>query len=195
MFLVVGLVSGCSTARHRDNSPELRVMVDAESVDAISRMQIQSFLLKSGRFYVVDRAEGLSAAVKEQNMLHRDHAERFSPEEKYALWAKLYGVGGVVVAKSSCTKLAGWMAYTYYLHCVQILTLVDATTGEILASEVHEADGEYHVFNSPPSWADAVEKFVDAVPKTYREPEYSGRLVAHRKLASEIKVKKTEIDE
>ncbi len=165
-------------------------MVDAEGVDALGRMQIQAYLLKSGRFYVVDRAEGFSAAVREQERLHRSHADRFSPEEKYALWAKLYGVGGVIVAKSSCNKMAGFLAYTYYLRCVQILTLVDATTGEILASEVHEADGENFAFNHGPDWKDAVNNFADSVPRTYSEPNYSGRLVAHRKLAAETKVAK-----
>lgn len=161
----VSLLSACATVRTRSSDPVMRIAVDNQSISLGSYARLEKALVDSGKFIVVDRAMGFKAIVHEQEMEHT--TTRFGENEKYSLWAKLYGVGGIVVATEQCYQKGSiWGAI--YSHCTLNLTLVNATTGEIMA--VSEGNDTTRP-QIAPEWADTVENLIDTYPKVFASKE------------------------
>lgn len=160
-FLTLAMFStGCATSRTRHTDPIMRVTVDADSLPREAYVRLQKDLFKSRRFIVVDRAAGFRAIAKEQEIEHT--TTRFGANEKYALWSKMYGVGGIFVGTEQC-KLVKGMFHHPYAECVQTLTLMNATTGEVMAvgEATEDSDGPIE-----PSWKNAVAEVIDTYPST-----------------------------
>src|SRR5665647_827111 len=113
--MLILLITSCSSPnkqRTKWTDKSMRVMIDPDSIDEENYVQIQSALVRSGKFTVVDRARGMQAAEKEQERLHRNNSDRFEDKEKWAHWGKMYGVGSIIVPHVQCTKENSFMNRT-----------------------------------------------------------------------------------
>lgn len=178
--LLIFTMMGCSSAEKRNKWSDkvMRVMIDPKSINHEDYVRIQQALLNSGKWFVVDRSNGFKAAKEEQERLHRKENDRYEDAEKYAMWGKMYGVGGIVVPDSQCDRRTGWMTNNEHLHCLQTLTIVDANTAEVITSISHEEDGDLYIALS---WENAVDKMNKTFPMNFVPTQYTERLQADRK--------------
>jgi hypothetical protein len=190
-ILILGVLglTGCSTERVRTKwtDPAGRVMVDPRSVSAEDYVSIVTALTQSGKWFVVDRSNGLRAIKAEQEMLHRNEVDRFDDQEKYALWGKLYGVGAVVVGTKKCRSFRGFTKD--WTQCLQFLSIIDANSGEVIAAakkDVESNDMSY------PEWDDTVEALNDAFPKHWEPAKYDKEMLQYRAAASEHALRQKE---
>lgn len=186
-------LSACGTKkepRTKWTDPVMRVMIDPDSIDSKNYMKIVYALHETGRWIVVDRSSGFRAIKKEQEMLHRQEVDRFADREKYAHWGRLYGVGGVVVAQSTCQRLRTFGG-SPYLKCTQNLAIIHANTGEILAVAEESAENESG-WDEPPSWADTVFVLTENFPKHFEASKNSERLEEYKDLSKERAIRSKE---
>jgi hypothetical protein len=159
-FLLL-IACGCASTPMRYANPTYRVMLDPESIrDEALYAEIQTALHASGKWIVVDRANGLRAVVKEQNRLYGESTRRFGDKDKYALYGRLYGVGSVIVPMERCmneNSMGG-----RFIRCKQYLQAIDSITGEVIAAVANVSDGEHDML--PPGWNGTVEKLAEAFP-------------------------------
>lgn len=167
-------------------------MIDPDSIDPAHYVRIEQALVASGKWVVVDRAQGLRAIKKEQEELHVMNSDRFQNREKWAHWGKLYGVGGVVVANAQCLYKTPWLFGSKYIHCFQHLAIMSANTGEVIAAVENEENGDGGEWNIAPSWEDAVAKLNSAYPKNYEPNKDHKILDDYRALSKEEAVRKQE---
>lgn len=164
-LVVVSLVltTACATTRTRTSDPVFRVTIDTETMSDQAYSRLQKALVKSDKFVVVDRSHGFKAIAHEQEIQHG--TTRFGVNEKYALWGNMYGVGGIFIGTQQCEVHQNFWG-SQYLHCIQNLSLVNATTGEVMAmSEVaFNSDGGLQ-----PEWTDAVNDVVDNYPRIFND--------------------------
>lgn len=188
-------LSNCaSKERTKWTDPAMRVMVDPTGIPARDYVRIVSALKKSGKWFVVDRRDGLRAIFKEQRMIHRVRPDQFKDEEKYSIWGRLYGVGGVVIAHVDCAKTYGfWSSSTV---CKQNLAIISANSGEVLATadaENDDAETNYHGdIKIGSDWTDAVEQLNDNFPKNYEKVKYNSDMELFRSEAKEEAVRQKE---
>ncbi len=188
-FYITGiLLMGCSSnPRTVWTDPVMRIMVDPDGIPARDYIRIVSALKSSGKWFVVDRRDGLRAILKEQRMLHRTMPDRFKDEEKYSMLGRLYGVGGVVIARADCAFKTGfWSTWT---NCVQNLAVISTNSGEVVAAaegENDEAEIGYHGdIQIGSNWTDVVGKLNNAFPKNFEKEKYSDGMKAFRAEAKE----------
>lgn len=188
LVVLTALLSACSSGPVRKTermekwtAPEMRIAVYSPDLPSMSQSQVQDALQETGRFWIVSRGEGLKAIFSEQEMLHRDQMERFENKEKWAHWGKAHGVGAVMFAQNRCQEVVSYGGHIF-LRCQQSLSMIDATTGEVIASALETVDGE--VDRLPPAWTDTVEKLVKHIPRMWVEKVYEGRS-AERQVSSE----------
>lgn len=177
--------NACSSAPKitKWTSPTMRIAIDPQSIDSANYVRIQEALVQSGKYFVVDRGDGFSAVVREEDMEQTGNPDRFGNEDRYARLARLYGVGAIVVANAQCSMKNSWLSGNY-AHCIQSLALVDATTAEVIAQvrgENDDADTWYGDIKTASNWDSTVEKLNDAVPKTYVPSQYNERMRLYRK--------------
>lgn len=208
LLVLVGIV-GCSSEpkRTRNSDKTLRVMLDPDSIDSKNHVILQNDLLSTGKFYVIDRAQAFKAVQKEQERLHKDQPDRFEDQQKYAHWGKLYGVGGIIVAHFQCTDnpstenilygvahLATLGIFHNRRICAQFIELVDSNTGEIVSSV--RSDFKTDNENYKMSWADAVEKLLEAYPKYFEQISKNKILEQYEQESAErAKKQKSDTDE
>jgi curli biogenesis system outer membrane secretion channel CsgG len=187
------IASGCSSIpRTKYSDPNMRVMVDPDSFDTGDYVRIEQALVKSGKWIVVDRGAGFRAAKIEQERLHRNEVDRYSDPEKWAHWGKLYGVGGIIVGHSQChgkTALFGGV----YKHCLQSLAIVNANTGEIIASSELEQSGDRNVTTIALDWTDTVEALNTAYPDHYEPNRNTAILEDYRAVSKEEALRQKEL--
>ena len=176
--------------RTKWTDPAMRVMIDPESIDEKNYVKIMYALQQTGRWIVVDRADGFRAIKKEQEMLHRSEPERFADREKYAHWGKLYGVGGIVIAQTTCQRMRTF-AKTPYLKCSQNLAIVDANSGEVLAVAEEMAESDLG-WDSVPSWSKTAWTLTDNFPKHFYANRNHERLERYKDLSRENAVRTKE---
>lgn len=191
MSLLVVSLFGCASAppRTKWTDKTMRVMIDPASIDANSYVKIQYAIVASGKWILVDRRDGFKAIKKEQEMLHRVESDRYDDREKYALWGKMYGVGGVIIAHAQCERRNN--ALNEYNRCRQSLAIMDTNSGEVLA--VSEAQTDSDSWNEQPSWEDAVATLNDNFPKSFKKDETDRRLLEYKDLAKEEAIRQKEI--
>ncbi len=186
-FTIVALLlvtlSACSSSpvkRTKFSDKNMRIMIDPASIDSKNHVRIQTALVKSENWVVLDRNKGLAAIKKEQEQLHRAAIDRFDDKEKYAQWGKLYGVGAVIVANVDCHDDEGLMSRVN--RCKQYLNLVDANTGEIIVAVDYIETAE---FNQTPDWEEAVEKLNAAYPSAFEEHQKHQKLAQYEQESKE----------
>lgn len=179
---------GCSSQqRTKWTDPAMRVMVDPDGLPAREYIRIVHALKASGKWFVVDRKDGLKAIFKEQRMIHRQYPDKFKDEEKYSIWGRLYGIGGVVIGRADCVRRSGfWSGYT---RCKQNLAIISANSGEVLATAEDDNDdaeldrsGDIQIGSD---WTDAVNKLNNDFPKNYEPMKYSKEMRQFREEAKE----------
>ena len=181
MVLALVLV-GCSTAQVRTKytDPSHRVFIDPSGLDEDAYVRLQTSLVESNRFFIVDRARAFKAVKAEQDMIHRHAVGRFADEEKYAFWGKLYSVGAVVTARELCHWEQNF--FSYALVCAQHMSAVDASTGLVIAAASHVARSGS---DAAPTWDETVERFNRSFPTTFEAKKFDSGLEHYRKLAAE----------
>ncbi|WII72158.1 hypothetical protein QJS83_16975 [Bdellovibrio sp. 22V] len=202
--LSVVLISGCSSPPKRSvwSDKNMRVFIDPDSVSSQDYVEISNELVKSGRFMVIDRAQGFRAVQREQERLHRVQADRFENKEKYAIWGKMFGVGAIVVGHSQCYRRKPWISFSsapYLNSCSQYLSLIDSNTGEVILSvdgkDEQPAPGNNwgsESFTPPQNWANIVDKFVNSYPENYKPAYYSESMMKYRDQAEQEALKQKE---
>lgn len=175
------LATGCSSTRTKWNDPQMRTMIDSDSISSDHYVRIAQALVETGKFSVVDRASGLRAIKKEQNVVHRLQPERYMDKEKWAHWGKLYSVGSIIVPHVQCrTESSFWNREKAERVCQQSLMVVHANTGEIMlmVDGKNSAPLSYDLTWIAPDWNDVVEKLADKYPADWekRYPEEKLRL-------------------
>lgn len=183
----VALATSCAgkTPRTRWTDKTMRVAIDPASIDAGNYVRIQQALVESGKWVVVDRAMAFRAIKAEQERLHRGEEDRFADKEKWAIWGRLLGVGGIVVAHTQCANKGSFWNDARYAHCHQFLSIVDSNTGEVMATAEDEQDGSNNEEQIAPPWADAVAKLNDAYPTHFQPNRDKPQLEQYRALAAE----------
>lgn len=166
----VSVLSGCSSVpRNRLTDPTYRIAVDPTGLEAKHYVRIVQALRKSNKFIVVDRGQGFDSIVKEQNLEHVQMSDRFKDTEKYALWARILGIGSVIIGHTDCIVKDGWFKHAY-VRCHQFLSAIDARTGEVLSSSEADSEGNsYDYAELAPSWQDATDDLVNNFPKNYED--------------------------
>lgn len=173
MFLTA--MMGCATARTKHSDPTMRIAVVA---DETSYFEIQTALVETGKYFVVDRAHGFQAAVEEQEF---NATERVGDKERYARIGKMFGVGGVVVGQVSCTPHGSFFAglSSPSADCVEHLSLISTSTGEVVASaraKVNTAYDRGHSRVFPPSWEEAVQNLNDNMPSHFVKAKWTEKM-------------------
>lgn len=187
--VLLGGATGCGAVkRTKWTDPVMRVMIDPYSIDSASYVKIQYALHSTGKWTVVDRADGLRAVKYEQEQLHRNHPDRFSDREKFAHWGKLYGVGGVVTAHKQCTKHFSFFG-TKYQKCKLNLAIMSANTAEVLSAASVEA--EVDGWNTEPEWIIAADSLTDQFPE-YFEKHETEQLEEYKDISKEEAVRQKE---
>lgn len=180
--IAIGLV-GCATPRTKWTDKTMRVMIDPDSIEADHHVMIQRSLVDSGKWFVVDRSKGFKAIKSEQERLHRTESDRYSDEQKWAHWGKLFGVGGIVVASAQCKKEQGWLIGRWYQVCRQYLSIVDSNTGEVITAIEHKAESDEADFY--PKWDEAVDKLNASYPSHYVPSKTSKQIEDYKALSQE----------
>jgi hypothetical protein len=183
---IVLTICGCATKRtivmDKWTAPEYRIMVDPNSVDPENHVEIEAALQATNAFFVVNRSKGFRAVVEEQNMIHDLKSEdRFSDKEKWAHYGKLWGVGAIVVANNQCGLRGG--SFTTYTECRQYLSMIDASSGEVIANVIHSREAEFSDRVAP--WDETVALLMNRIPKDYVPKIYQGRAAKHQTVSSE----------
>jgi len=190
LSLAALFLSACSSTvkRTKFSDKNMRVMIDPASVSVEHHVRIQSALVRSEKWAVVDRASGLEAIKKEQDLLHRSALDRYEDKEKWAQWGKLYGVGAVVVGHASCYKGKNFWQINRRT-CNQFLNLVDANTGEVIVAVENRASAPVHEI---PDWHEIVEKLNDAYPSAFKHFEKHEKLSTYESESKEHAVRQKE---
>ncbi len=187
--IIIAITTACASTRTMWSDKNMRVMVDPESIDEDNYNNILQALVQSDKFTVVDRARGWKAVKKEQERLHTSNeASRYDNKEKYAMYARLFGVGSIIVANSQCLKTGAFLsAAKSRLSCRQSLYMVDANTGSIITAANGENIGPSAAGNDllMPDWNVVVDKLVEAYPKNFEHKEYAQELKDYRKESQE----------
>lgn len=192
----LALLTGCSSGPQitKWTSPAMRIAIDPDSVSSADYVRISEALVQSGKFFVVDRQNGFRAVVQEQNVQHFDAPERFGDAERYARIARLYGVGAVVIGNVQCVSRETFWGSSY-MHCVQFLALINATTAEVIAQVKGENDDAEHYYGDikiASDWTGTVNRLNDAIPKEFEVEKWDKRMMAHRNELKEDSIRERE---
>lgn len=178
LVLLLTLVS-CASKRTKYSDKNMRVMIDTEGLDMADYNNLQSALVRSNVWTVLDRSRGLAAVKREQEELHKYNHDRYDAREKFAHWGKLYGVGSVIVGHSECHNRPNtWNMSQLKNYCKMYLSLVDANTGEVLVSVNGEDAAD---FMARPDWSDLVAELIETYPKYFEEKQTDQRLLDYKK--------------
>ncbi len=190
------ILSACASeeVRTKWSDKGMRVMLDPESVDEANYIRVTTATVQIDKWSVVDRRNAFNAIKKEQEREHREENDRFENKQKYAQWAKLYGIGSVIVPFADCYITTNRYSQTQTKHCRETLTLADANTAEIIAAVESEQTCSP---SETPDWTEAVEKLANAYPEKFAEFKKSRRLQAYEEESERLAIieqKKNEID-
>lgn len=191
-LLSLTLLSSCSTnePRTRYSDKNMRIMLYPDTISADHFARIQTALVRSDVWSVLDRSQGLKAVKQEQNTIHRSEADRYDDREKYAHWGKLYGVGAIVIAHAQCSNRAGkWNKTELRTYCSQFLNLVDSNTGEVVLGVEAENDSDY---GSIPDWNEVTKKLADEYPRYFSKEKVSERLERYKEESKERAIREKE---
>lgn len=192
MLLAIFLLSGCSSSetRTRYSDKNMRIMLYPETISADHFARIQTALVRSNVWSVLDRSQGLKAVKYEQDTIHKTESDRYDEREKYAHWGKLYGVGAIVIAHAQCTNKANkWNITELRTYCQQFLNLVDSNTGEVVLGVEAENDSDY---GSTPDWNEVTKKLADEYPKYFSKEKVTERLEQYKEESKERALREKE---
>ena len=178
IIAVLFTLASCATKRTKFSDKNMRIMVDSSGLNMSDYTSLQTALVQSNVWTVLDRSRGLAAVKNEQEQLHQYNSDRYEPSEKFAHWGKLYGVGAVIVAHSECHNRPNqWNTTELSNYCRLFVNLIDANTGEVI---VAVSGNDKASFMSNPEWGDIVEELVDSYPKYFKEAKLHEKLLEYK---------------
>ena len=186
------LITSCSSPEKKTkySDKNMRIMVDPDSLKVKDFVRLQTELVKSDVWTVIDRGAGYKATLKEQNRLHRRKSDRFDDREKFAHWGRLFGVGAIIVGHTQCrygTRF--WGGSKKYNICYQAINLVVANTGEVVVG----VDGESLAnIGETPNWEETVEKLIEIYPKHFTPSKITERLNRYKEESKEHSTRQKE---
>lgn len=178
-IIILVIVAACSSAqRTKFSDKNMRVMINPEGLSEVEYMNIQNKLVELDSFTVIDRSRAIEAIKKEQSETHVENKDRYENSEKFSHWGKLYGVGSVIVAHSSCqNRPDSWNVTDLKNHCKLYISLVDSNTAEVIVSAKSEYKSE---FMQQPDWDETIEKLVSLYPKYFNEHKIDKKLKEYK---------------
>lgn len=187
------LSSGCSSVRRtKFTDPVMRIAIDPTGIDANNYVRIQQALSETGKWIIVDRSLAFEAIIKEQQRQHRDMSDRFMDKEKYAIFGRLLGVGGIITAHNQCVLKKGFWKKDYPV-CRQYIAIVSTTSGEVIATAEGQSEGGSYEYTLAPSWQDVADKLADNYPSHYEENKDHRILKDYKNLSAEEALRQKEI--
>lgn len=200
MLIVIAMIEtlvGCSShPRTKWTDPAMRIMIDGDGLSARDYVRIVHALQSSGKWFVVDRRDGLRAIFKEQKMIHRDHPDKFKDEEKYSMWGRLYGVGAVIIGHVQCHREPGFWFGSNSSKCVQNLAIISANSGQVIATaegtnDDAEIDREGDI-RIASDWTETVGQLNDNFPQNFNPLQYDKNMLNFRAEAKEEAIRAKE---
>lgn len=195
LFIAINVV-GCATPRTKNTDPVMaRIMLDADSIDQQNFVRLQKALVSSGKWTVVDRNDAYRAMNKEADRQYKDPENRIADRERYAIWGRQFGIAGIFVGKAQCAPSNRFWSYRGDYDCVQTLTVIDAMTGEILASVDNVASDAVYFYGelkTPASWDKAVEKLNKAFPAKFITSSKHQNIIDREDEAEQVSIKRRE---
>lgn len=187
LLLGVLVLSACSTTkkieRTKFSDKNMRVMVFHENLPSDEYVRLNSAVIRSNRFVVIDRARGFEAIKAEQDMIHKQMPDRFDNKQKFAHYGKLYGVGAVLVGHIQCSRAFHRWSGGAYQKCYQAINMIDSNTGEIVAGvESEQFDLDY---SDTSDWMDTVDTLVAKYPKYFEEDKRHPKLIEYEEVSKE----------
>ena len=185
LFTLGIMLIGCSHQERRTqySDKNMRIMLYPDTISADHFARIQTALVQSNTWTVIDRSQGIEAIKKEQERTHRSESDRYEDREKFSHWGRLYGVGAVVVANVQCVnKTNPWRVNELRNYCQQFLNLVDANTGEVIIGVDAKNDSD---LGMAPDWNEAVQNLAEAYPKYFTPTMISERLERYKEESKE----------
>jgi len=191
--LLLGLIAttGCAskTPRTKWTDPVMRVAIDPFSISAGTYVGIQQALVQTGKWIVVDRASAFEAVKREQERQHLTDSDRFADREKYAIWGRLLGVGGIVTAHKQCSRAWGWFGGRKQ-NCSLHLAIVSANTAQVLAAVSLKQEAEE--WDTEPEWNDIAYALTKAFPNHFEKNKNHPRLETYKDIAKEEAIRQKE---
>lgn len=178
MAIYLVTLTACSSVkvkRELGTDPGLRVLIDPR-IPVEHYVEIQRALVESGKVEVVDRRDGFSMAIAEQDLQARSgYQDRFSDREKWAHIGKMYGAASIVTAHASCYQKQNlWGTFTRY--CKQTLFFINGRTGVVEISANGENSMPWTADFVAPDWDDTVNSVIAKYPK-YFEPRPNSKIL------------------
>jgi hypothetical protein len=162
----------------------LRVLLDP-SIPVEHYVQIRRALVESGKFEVVDRRDGFSAAVREQDLQFRSgYRDRFSDREKWAHIGRMYGALGIITAHANCVQKKNFWGQ-FVRSCKQDLAFINGRTGVVEFAVRGENSEPWLVEYSVPDWDGVVAKAIASYPDVFKVRETSPMLEQYRDQSEE----------
>lgn len=185
LLFVMAVVQSCSSPpkRTKFSDKNMRIFISPDNLKVKDYVRLQTAIIKSDVWTVIDRGQGFRAVKKEQERLHRREVDRFEDREKFAKWGKLYGVGAIIVGHTQCRYgKKFWGGSKPYNICYQAINLVDANSGLVIVG----VDGEnYAPMGEQPDWEKTVEKLIDIYPKYFTPSKITERLERYKQESKE----------
>jgi curli biogenesis system outer membrane secretion channel CsgG len=193
-------LAGCSSSikRTRTTDKGLSVSIYPDNLSSEDYVAIQTALVKTDKFIVLDRKLGFAAAKQEQDRQFITEQERFDDNYKYAHFGRLAGAGSVIWANKNCRLETPWFSqYTRVYRCSLFLNLVDSRTGRVLVAVEGKSDdvpaiAESGSFNKLVNWDDVANKLADEYPKEFIAEYNSEQLIQYQHISAEEAKRKRE---
>ena len=186
MVSLLALLGCASIPRTKLTDKSMRVMIDPAHLDQENYVRLQTALVNSGKWVVVDRSDGFEAVKQEQLRQNRTEDDRYEDKERWSHWGKLYGVGAVIVPHADCIRQTHFWTNAERKGCRQFLRIVDANTAEVIAAV--EGQNTSTPLDTP-DWKDTVASLDEHYPEVFEKVEYHEKLKAYQ-VESEERAKK-----
>lgn len=168
---LMALVS-CASKEQRtvESDQVLRVAIDISNIDLGNHQALQSALLKTKKFIIVDRGPGMSMINQERQSQWGIGRAVYEPALRAAMGGHMMGAGGIITPVIYCEHHWGFWGASN--KCKNSLTITSARTGEILGSVNSEGK---------PNWNKLVAEFVQTYPEYFQLHEPKGTRLLEEK--------------
>lgn len=187
LLLLSSCASGPKVVRSKETDAQLRVFVDPDILPE-HHVQIVRALVQTGHYDVVSRNEAFTAVLREQERQHGFSARRYNPKERWAWVQEFYGASAVISARPTCVQKQSWTGRWKHF-CKQEISLINASTGQVIVAVAGENEEDYVAAYSVPDWDAVVQKMTDEYPK-YFEPRIVKAPLDQYMLQSEERAKR-----
>lgn len=200
LLVLFFVFSGCSSNIKRDRTTDkgLTISIYPDNLSAEDYVAIQTALVNTDRFIVLDRKLGYAAAKQEQERQFVNEQDRFDDFQKYAHFGRLAGAGSVVWANKNCSLATPWFSqYTRVYKCSLFLNLIDSRTGRVLSAVEGKSDdipaiAEAGSFNKLVNWEEVANKLAEEYPKEFIAEYNSEQLIQYQHISAEEAKRKRE---